>query len=88
MKGIVLPADVPGVEKEKERMEKIKEFAREFVGPVFHPVGTASMMKREEGGVVNPELKVYGTSNVRVADVSILPLVSSSNVYLQQRKLS
>lgn len=31
------------------------------------------MMPREKGGVVNPELKVYGTKNVRVVDASVLP---------------
>ncbi|KJK77220.1 hypothetical protein H634G_07527 [Metarhizium anisopliae BRIP 53293] len=39
----------------------------------FHPVGTAAMMPREKGGVVDNKLKVYGTSNVRVVDASILP---------------
>ncbi|KAF3395338.1 Glucose oxidase [Talaromyces pinophilus] len=39
----------------------------------FHPVGTASMLPREKGGVVSPKLKVYGTTNVRVVDASILP---------------
>ncbi|KAG8405571.1 hypothetical protein J3458_022217 [Metarhizium acridum] len=39
----------------------------------FHPVGTAAMMPREKGGVVDNRLKVYGTSNVRVVDASILP---------------
>ncbi|KUL86374.1 hypothetical protein ZTR_08632 [Talaromyces verruculosus] len=39
----------------------------------FHPVGTASMLPREKGGVVSPKLKVYGTKNVRVVDASILP---------------
>jgi choline dehydrogenase-like flavoprotein len=39
----------------------------------FHPVGTASMLPRNRGGVVSPELKVYGTKNVRVIDASILP---------------
>lgn len=39
----------------------------------YHPVGTASMLPRENGGVVSPELKVYGTKNVRIVDASVLP---------------
>ncbi|KAJ7087093.1 hypothetical protein C8R44DRAFT_820297 [Mycena epipterygia] len=37
-----------------------------------HFVGTAAMTPRSEGGVVDPSLLVYGTSNVRVADLSII----------------
>ncbi|KAI6343896.1 hypothetical protein MCOR28_004465 [Pyricularia oryzae] len=37
------------------------------------------MMKRELGGVVDPELKVYGTRNVRVVDMSIFPLQFSGH---------
>ncbi|BDD63465.1 hypothetical protein MAP00_008350 [Monascus purpureus] len=39
----------------------------------FHPVGTAAMMPRSLGGVVNDQLTVYGTTNVRVIDASIVP---------------
>ncbi|KAF7713453.1 Glucose oxidase [Penicillium ucsense] len=39
----------------------------------YHPVGTASMLPREKGGVVSSTLKVYGTKNVRVVDASIIP---------------
>lgn len=39
----------------------------------FHPVGTAAMMPRDIGGVVNEKFQVYGTKNVRVVDASVLP---------------
>lgn len=39
----------------------------------FHPISTAAMMPKEIGGVVDTSLKVYGTSNVRVVDASVLP---------------
>ncbi|GAA5999425.1 GMC family oxidoreductase [Rhodotorula paludigena] len=39
-----------------------------------HPASTCSMLPRPDGGVVDPHLLVYGTSNVRVADLSIVPL--------------
>ncbi|KAF5877852.1 putative glucose oxidase protein [Botrytis fragariae] len=38
-----------------------------------HPVGTCSMQGIASGGVVDSNLKVYRTSNVRVVDASILP---------------
>ncbi|KAJ6098746.1 hypothetical protein N7467_000281 [Penicillium canescens] len=39
----------------------------------FHPISTAAMMPKEVGGVVDTSLKVYGTSNLRVVDASIIP---------------
>lgn len=39
----------------------------------WHPVGSAAMLPREWGGVVNGDLKVYGTSNVRIVDASVIP---------------
>lgn len=57
-----------------------------------HPLGTAAMMSRELGGVVDPELRVYGTKNVRVVDASVLPLQVcghlSSTVYAVAERAS
>lgn len=32
------------------------------------------MLPRSQNGVVDPELVVYGTENIRVVDLSIIPL--------------
>ncbi|KAI0724006.1 GMC oxidoreductase [Cerioporus squamosus] len=46
--------------------ETLIEYIKNGCGCVYHPLGTASMLPREDGGVVDPELRVYGTANVRV----------------------
>ena len=56
----------------------LAEYIKNTCSCVYHPVGTASMLPREDGGVVDHNLKVYGTANVRVVDASILPLVRHS----------
>lgn len=54
--------------------ENLKGYIKNMFSSVFHPVGTAAMMSRELGGVVDDKLIVYGTSNLRVVDLSILPM--------------
>lgn len=55
-------------------------FISSTLAPNHHPVGSASMMSRELGGVVDSKLKVYGTSNVRVVDASVVPLQMSGHL--------
>ncbi|CEH18770.1 Glucose dehydrogenase/choline dehydrogenase/mandelonitrile lyase (GMC oxidoreductase family) [Ceraceosorus bombacis] len=47
-------------------------YARNSVGTEYHPSSTSSMLPRGDGGVVDANLMVYGTSNLRVVDASIL----------------
>ena len=78
MKRIVLRSVKPGVEVDtdgKTGLDGWKAFCRKTMAPVFHPVGSTSMMPREDGGVVDSKLRVYGTANVRVIDAGVIPIV-------------
>lgn len=48
----------------------------------WHPIGTAAKMRRELGGVVDDELRVYGVRGLRVADASIMPTLISGTTQL------
>ena len=51
-----------------------QQWVKGVVRTEYHPVGTTAMGARAKGGVVNPaNLLVWGTKNVRVVDLSILP---------------
>ena len=61
-------------------LENGREYVRNAAVGAQHYVGTCSMMPREMGGVVDPQLLVYGTENLRVCDSSIIPLIPRANV--------
>ncbi|KAF4447292.1 hypothetical protein F53441_9179 [Fusarium austroafricanum] len=48
--------------------------------PSFRTSGTAAIMSLELRGVVDSELRVYGTCNLRVACASIMPLIPSAHL--------
>ncbi|PNS18301.1 Cellobiose dehydrogenase [Sphaceloma murrayae] len=46
----------------------------------YHPCGTCSMMREDLGGVVDEQLRVYGTLNLRVCDASVIPVIPRGNI--------
>ena len=57
----------------KATAAEIEEFVRQKVSTLYHPTSTARMARREDGGVVDEELKVYGVRGLRVVDASVFP---------------
>ncbi|KAF2474942.1 choline dehydrogenase [Lindgomyces ingoldianus] len=56
----------------------------------YHPVGTAALMPKSLGGVVDPSLRVHGVQSLRIVDASVMPLIpgthTSSTVYAVAEK--
>ncbi|GAA6006662.1 hypothetical protein JCM11491_003135 [Sporobolomyces phaffii] len=67
----------PGLDVQTD--EQFEAWIRSVVRTEYHPVGTAAMLPLKEGGVVDPWLSVYGTQNLRVVDLSIVPLHVASH---------
>lgn len=74
--GRTLPSDTAGW----------KEYVREQSGTCYHAAGTCAMGPSPKpsatlphGAVVDDRLRVFGVKNLRVADVSILPLVNTGH---------
>ncbi|RMX87923.1 hypothetical protein D0869_02006 [Hortaea werneckii] len=51
----------------------IEQYLRKNIGTTWHSLGTCKMAPREEGGVVDAKLNVYGVQNLKVIDLSIPP---------------
>ena len=66
----VAPGPIHGAELER--------FFRDGLVTFWHQSGTARM-GRDEMSVVDGQLKVYGVDNLRIADASILPRVTTGN---------
>ncbi|OTA92685.1 putative GMC oxidoreductase [Hypoxylon sp. CO27-5] len=60
-------------------LDNARKYARETSVGAAHYTGTCSMMPRDKGGVVSPQLRVYGCSNLRVCDASIIPITPRTN---------
>ncbi|KAI0066445.1 alcohol oxidase-like protein [Artomyces pyxidatus] len=76
-----VPIDAPRIVYSAEDDAEIERFTRETIGTTWHSLGTCAMKPREDGGVVDSALNVYGVKGLKVADMSICPGNVGSNTY-------
>jgi hypothetical protein len=60
--------------------EQIEEFIKAGLDTLHHHGGTASMLPRELGAVVDSCLRVYGVKGLRVVNASILPMLPAAHL--------
>ncbi|GKT63338.1 glucose-methanol-choline oxidoreductase [Colletotrichum tofieldiae] len=60
--------------------DAIFEYIKATTLPNWHASGTNRMLPLEDGGVVDPRLRVYGVQGLRVIDSSIMPTVPDVNI--------
>ncbi|KAJ8519059.1 hypothetical protein ONZ45_g3964 [Pleurotus djamor] len=83
-----VPISAPDIKYTQQDDETIDCFIREKVQTTWHSMGTCAMKPREQGGVVDARLNVYGVHNLKVAvllsdilDLSICPSNVSANTF-------
>ncbi|KAI0773655.1 alcohol oxidase-like protein [Fomes fomentarius] len=76
-----VPITEPDFEYTEEDEKAIEEYIREVVTTVWHSLGTCAMKSREQGGVVDSRLNVYGVDGLKIADMSIAPGNVAANTY-------
>ncbi|KAF5575813.1 GMC oxidoreductase [Fusarium pseudocircinatum] len=68
----------PGLGKRTDA--QLRDWVIKTVNSFYHPVGTCAMLPKKDGDVVDSNLKVYGTRNLRVVDASIIPVQLSGHI--------
>ena len=68
----------PGIQFQSD--EELSRLAGEIGTTIFHPVGTAKMgPDRDPQAVVDARLRVHGIAGLRIADASVMPMITSGN---------
>jgi alcohol oxidase len=65
----------------EEDDKAIDDWIADHVETTWHSLGTCAMKPREEGGVVDGRLNVFGTENLKCIDLSICPDNLGTNTY-------
>ncbi len=59
---------------------EVQAYIEEKVAGDYHPVGTCKIgAATDRMAVVDPELRVYGVEGLRIADASVMPVITNAN---------
>lgn len=78
LKDIITGMHSPGESLDFENYDAVLDWARSNSTTIYHPTGTCKMGK-DNNSVVDERLKVHGMDGIRVADCSIMPIITSGN---------
>ncbi|KAH7559038.1 hypothetical protein BM1_03975 [Bipolaris maydis] len=65
----------PSVSEDKD----IDSWIRGAASTIYHPAGTCKMGPRDQGGVVDQHLHVYGVQGLRIVDASTIPMLPAAH---------
>lgn len=78
LKSLITGEHAPGAKVENDDDKAVLNWARNTSTTIYHPTGTCKMGSGPEA-VVDHRLRVHGLENLRVADASIMPTITSGN---------
>jgi len=78
VKSMITEEYAPGPAVDDTDDDAILEWVRNTATTIYHPTGTCKM-GTDKMAVVDPRLRVHGIEGLRVADASIMPIITSGN---------
>jgi choline dehydrogenase len=78
IKSLVTEEHAPGKNIARDDTDAILNWARDTATTIYHPTGTCKM-GQDKMAVVDERLRVRGVQGLRVADASIMPVITSGN---------
>ncbi|RPD77156.1 alcohol oxidase-like protein [Lentinus tigrinus ALCF2SS1-7] len=76
-----VPVSEPDIVYTSEDEKALEDYVRQTVSTAWHSLGTCAMKRREDNGVVDSRLNVYGVDGLKIADLSICPGNVAANTY-------
>ena len=77
LKEVITEEYIPGRDYQSD--DELLEAAKNYSQTIYHPVGTCKMGTDDGTSVVDERLRAYGIKNLRIADASIMPQITSGN---------